>query len=368
MRMLMKLVLLTAAAVTFGILAGCDQAKDLTAPVGASGGGTLTQVTNGRVVYTAGYYLDGNGDPVSCYWSNNCRIDLPSGPSNTGAAHSIYLSGNTVYIGGYYNTGSDDIACYWADNRTSIRKVDLNRDGKRHSFVKSTYVYGGVVYSAGYYNDSSRNIPCYWIGTNKFDLGSDGVNDSQAYFIIVNLGTVFTAGSTDDGLLEKACYWSNQTRFMLDRSTNRNSAANALLVDSSGNIHTAGYFTDSNGKGQPCYWLNTNRTIIGGGLYNGQAKSIYLKNSNLYIAGFYSDSVNIPCYWIIKGGKTNKVDLPGLTGFPAQAYSLSIIDNQVYTSGWYRNSSTSIPCFWSGTDRTDLPGEGMTETTCLYVK
>lgn len=363
MRVLTKLLILTVSMTLYGISIGCNKIVDPLLPVNTS-----PPVINNHAVYTAGFYIS-NMNPVPCYWSNNCKIDLPCGGTiNIGTAHSIFVDGDTVYIGGYYKDKSKNTPCYWIDDRNTIEKKDLPMDNNNSGFVKSIFIYSNAVYSAGFYYDGNQNVPCYWAGTNKIDLEFDGSNSAQAYYITVCNGKVYTAGSSGDGSYTNACYWIGQKRHLLGTNNDFNSAVNSILVLSTNNILMAGCYSGADGKNIPCFWNNTKRIRIGGGLYNGQAKSLFMNNGNIYIAGYYFNTVAIPCYWEIGSNGTNKIDLPCPAGYEARAYSVYVCDNVIYTSGWYQNHSTNTPCYWMGLDRIDMPGEGIDETTCIYVK
>ena len=79
-------------------------------------------------VYIAGYYSDGNGKWVACYWKNGARIILPA-PSNSRSrfdgsrANAIAAAPDgTVYIiGSFYDDNDEQIPCYWKNGiRTDL--------------------------------------------------------------------------------------------------------------------------------------------------------------------------------------------------------------------------------------------------------
>ena len=75
----------------------------------------------------------------------------------------------------------------------------------------------------------------------------------------------------------------------------------------------------------------------------------------VYTAGSYNNGLRqIPCYW----AGTVRTDLAGDGTHSATAMCVYVSGGTVYTSGHYGDGSKQIPCFWTGTTRTDLPGDG----------
>jgi hypothetical protein len=77
----------------------------------------------------------------------------------------------------------------------------------------------------------------------------------------------------------------------------------------------------------------------------------------LPIAGYYNDGLkDIPCYW----NGTTRIDLAGDGVNDAYAFSPTVSSGgMVYAAGYYYDGLTDlqIPCYWAGTARTDL-GDG----------
>lgn len=82
--------------------------------------------------------------------------------------------------------------------------------------------------------------------------------------------------------------------------------------------------------------------------------AVYSFSITPYCAGYYINvSQTVPCYW----AGTKRVDLPGASPNSA-ARSIYVSQGTVYTAGWYEDGSQYVPCFWKGTVKTDLSGEG----------
>ncbi len=74
-------------------------------------------------------------------------------------------------------------------------------------------------------------------------------------------------------------------------------------------------------------------------------------------AGSYFDGAKwIPCYWT----GTIRTDLSGDGTNNALAFSPAVSSGgAVYTAGYYSDGTKNIPCYWSGSRRIDLPGDGV---------
>gem|GEM_PF-1489462 len=80
------------------------------------------------------------------------------------------------------------------------------------------------------------------------------------------------------------------------------------------------------------------------------ATSIFVSNGTVYTAGqYYSDGYNsLPCYWT----GTIRTNLPG--GIGAVANSIYVSGNTVYTAGRISGTGNDA-CYWTGTTQTYLP-------------
>jgi hypothetical protein len=39
----------------------------------------------------------------------------------------------------------------------------------------------------------------------------------------------------------------------------------------------------------------------------------------------------------------------------------------IYTAGYYENGTIYVPCYWTGTTRTDLPGDGTHSARAISI-
>ncbi|PKN95915.1 MAG: hypothetical protein CVU43_23415, partial [Chloroflexi bacterium HGW-Chloroflexi-5] len=106
--------------------------------------------------------------------------------------------------------------------------------------------------------------------------------------------------------------------------------------------------------------------ITGYGTVNG---SVTISNGSVTIAnliikaipafsGYYNNGTkDIPCFWT----GTTRTDLEGDIGATHSAYAYSPTVSSggtIYTAGSYYDGTKYIPCYWAGTTRIDLAGDG----------
>jgi hypothetical protein len=301
-------------------------------------------VTKDYVVYEAGSYMSTPGTSAPCYWIGAEQHTLPVATSS-GDAKSIFVSGTTIYVGGETAAG----ACYW-ENGTRT-----NLAGTGVTSVNSIVYSGGTIYSAGYYDS---RIPCYWMGaTRQPDLPTLSSASGQAYSICVNGSAVNVGGYVFDGTAGyyRPCYWSGSSGSSMARTdlltpTNGDSVVLAIAV-SGGAVYSAGYFTNGTTE-TPCYWIGTECYPLPAGTNGGRAKSISVSGGLVYTGGYYITgvddyfSLNIPCFWT---GST-RTDLQ-TTGYMGDMINSIQVSNGRFFFG---GSSNSLPCYWNGRNKTVL--------------
>jgi hypothetical protein len=186
-------------------------------------------VASDETVYTAGFYINDNGDYTACYWKTTDRVDL----TENSVANSIFISGTNVYVAGTCNT----IPCYWMGGI----KEELGSAGG----IVSIIVVDSTVYAAvKYCNPSEEFKSCYWKGNERFDLQNDLADLTGCFVSSIALlnQTVYTAGYI--GRLnmhnKTSCYWKDRVPTKLPNDGS-DSEAYSIVTDGS-LIYIAGYF------------------------------------------------------------------------------------------------------------------------------
>lgn len=304
-------------------------------------------------VYVAGLYTDTDTDiDVACYWKNGTKVDLGTGLPNDSIARSIYVVGSDVYAVGTYYDGSRDIASYWK-NTTMVDLVDL---GTGDSDANDIYVSdGGKVYIAGAYTSGADSIATLWTSaTTKVDLGSAGV-DSYAYTIYPNDGvTLYIAGTSDT----KPTYWTynTTTHAVVETVVSTDPGMAYGIAVSGSDIYLGGMLIS--GNPQAAYWKNGVIVELSSAPDFGQGMTIAVEGSDVYVTGTLSvggASSPLAVYW--KNGTPVNLSTLAATDLGTTT-GVVISEGDVYISGFYMDSVTSptyeIPAYWKNDTRVDL--------------
>ncbi len=97
--------------------------------------------------------------------------------------------------------------------------------------------------------------------------------------------------------------------------------------------------------------------VLAGGTALAQQNSQPSGNATdrvIYNAGWYlNGSLQIPCYW----AGTRRIDLAGDGVHDARARACAVSEGTVYSAGWWNDGARDTACYWAGTSRTDLTGD-----------
>ena len=177
----------------------------------------------------------------------------------------------------------------------------------------------GKLGTVGTYSNGSKTIACYWKGATKIDLPGDSGDFNPGHScqcnsaVMVNDTLYILQGNRWDGSKMVGCYWTV-------------TGGNAAVADLPG------------GAG----WTSSYNM----GTYATQET---LSQGLFYASGYWSDGINnTPCYWKIEGTSVTRTDLspPVATSHSSVAGHVWLEDNIVYSSGWYWNGTSSVPCYW----------------------
>lgn len=169
-------------------------------PVGSFGSSANSVYVSGKDVYVAGCSKERIGDQYSAVfqivklWKNGVAQNV-SDVNKDAYAHSIYVSGNDVYIVGYegYSTNSK-VAMLWKNGVAQSLSEQSNNE------AYSVYVSGNDVYVAGCVNRVAK----LWKNGVAQDL-TDGSKYGVAYSVFVSGSDVYVAGFDGD----IAMIWKN---------------------------------------------------------------------------------------------------------------------------------------------------------------
>lgn len=285
-------------------------------------------------VYVCGEERDGTRYNAS-YWKNGNRVSL-----GDGFANSIYVSGNDVYVCG-------NGASYWKNGNL----VTLgNGIGQTNSIAVSgndVYVVGEIDGHAVYWkNGNLMYLPentrsgdwaaIYPISSISSHANSIFISGSDIYIAggeeiarmispYPNLGHVFSTS---------AVYWKNGNEIYLIKGgygTSQADDAYSIFI-SAQDVYACGGLT-----GQ--YWKNGNPVLLG-----GSAKSIFVSDGDVYVAGTQPDgepyqTYNGTRYRIVAKYWKNGTAV-NLTDGTKNAYatSIAVSGNDVYVAGYEENT------------------------------
>lgn len=266
----------------------------------ALAGGTYAHsiYVSGNDVYVAG---ENNGGGLrAVYWKNGVPVMLTNG-TNAALANSIYVVGNDVYVGGYelYNNSANiAIAKYWKNGvAVSLTTGTNNISG----LVNSIYVAGTDVYAAGFTANTllGNQIATYWKNGVAVPLNDSTNSIATAQSIFVKGNDVYVAGNQKNQLgiggIPVAKYWKNGTSIVLTDGT-QHSGAYSIFVTGN-DVYASGYeYSSLTGYSIAKYWKNGTAVSLTDGTKFGNANSIFVIGGDVYVAGGEGDNFNAKCW------------------------------------------------------------------------
>lgn len=264
-------------------------------------------------LYAVGRDCDGHSSDN--YWRNENSVNLPnrgnSSPFYGSIIYDVFVDGSDLYFAGQRGNR----AAYWRNGVVTELTSDFTAK------ATSIYVTGKDIYVAGYSNARGAS---YWKNGEEFPLSNCNYTTS----IYVENGNVYVSGvGPTEHLTEVAKYWKNGDEIILERVTGDGAASVAndiYVVD--GVVYVAGKNgIDVYGWGECGYWKNNKWIPLTkrdneGKLNSAQVYSIFVKDSDVYVAGYelgYADSVGAK-YW--KNGKGH----PLSKDVTSKAYSIVV--------------------------------------------
>ncbi len=303
-------------------------------------------------VYVAGLYnVAATDQDVACYWKNGTKTDLGASLAHDSTAKGVYVSGADVYVVGMYDNGTRDVPCYWKN----AVKTDLVDSGAGDSDANSIYVNGANIYIAGSYTSGADNIATLWTSaTTKVDIGTAGV-DSYAYTIYPMDGVLYIGGTSGS----KPAYWTyNTTTHAVVETVISTDPGMAYGIAVSGSDIYLGGLTLGSGDPQAAYWKNGVIVELSSAPDFGQGMAIAVDGSDVYVTGTLSiggPSSPLAVYW--KNGVSTNLSTLAATDMGTTT-DVVVSEGDVYISGFYMDTITSptyeIPAYWKNDTRVDL--------------
>jgi hypothetical protein len=228
---------------------------------------------SGNDVFVAGWgsatNVSGNG--VAVLWKNGLIQNLTDG-SNNAYALSVFVSGSDVYVAGTeeHSVTHNTVAKIWKNG-----VVQNLTDGSTSAGASSVFVSEGNIYVAGYeVNSLGHFVATIWKNGVPQKL-TDSTNEGIAKSVFVSDGNVYVAGYDQTShMLWKNGVAQNYSATML----------NSIFVSGS-DVYVAGH-RDYEYIGYPELWKNGVAQNLGNSLTYGEANSVYVSNTGVFVAGW----------------------------------------------------------------------------------
>lgn len=251
-------------------------------------------------------YKAGRSGGNAVYWKNNTRVSLDASGFTYTVAKSIYVSGTDVYVVGYGQlpTSQSSFPVVWKNGVRSYLEV-VNGDNRRLGEATSVFVKGNDVYIVGFFREVVQNNsgpgPAkakLWKNGNSILLNTTALNSYATSVYVDAIDNVYISGFgqlSNQG--SRARYWKNGVEYLLSTVNNANNSiqsyANSIFVYGI-DVHVAGNDGIDNspqGNTTPSvirakYWKNGVETLLTNGTNPAMAKSIFVKNTKVYIVGW----------------------------------------------------------------------------------
>lgn len=339
---------------------------------------------NPKMMYIGGYEYNSSDKMVATYWKvdeqDNIETVSLSDGTNDARVEDVFVDGNgVVYSAGYFGVGSNINACYWKDDNGDITEIILDDFSIE---AKSIYVdENGIVYVAGMdFNTNYSLIACYWEDDNgtitKTEL-TDGTNDARATSITKKGSKLYISGlyNISDGSGDPV-YWVNDGTNITDNILTEGSETYSIFVDDNDIVYVAGRYSSTTSVA--CYWKDESGTDTKTDLHNtsdSEAFNVYVNAGIVYVGGGYNkDSILTACYWKDEGGTVSKTDMSNGTKYSKGRGMAVDNDGVVYLAGDYDDgSSTNIACYWKDdkgtiTEHSLTDGTNSAKAHSIYVK
>ena len=246
-------------------------------------------------------YVAGHNENVAILWKNGTPQNLTECyedyRKNRAVVNSVYVSGNDVYVVGYeevYDVSLDD----WCTLKKQVAKLWKNgvaqslADENKFTEAHSVFVSGNDVYVAGHeYNTGKRFVVLWKNGiAQKFTDGNSYLN---TYSVFVSGNDVYVTGY---GILFK-----NGIKQTLPTNDYFGNASSKSVYVSGKDVYVAGY--EGYTIYDPVLWKNgvlQNLNHSDGKNVSARAHSVFVSGSDVYVAGveYTFSSTPIALLWI----------------------------------------------------------------------
>lgn len=274
-------------------------------------------------IYISGSY-QGN---AKAWWKGTIQV-LPSADYYTFGT-SVHVTGGDVFVAGYdSHLVNPHRAVVWKNGVATALTNGLNE-----AAAFSVYVWDKNVYVAGYERDRTARVAMLWKNGVPEKL-SDGTRDATATSVCVRNGDVYVVGSESNGSGQVAILWKNgQAQPLSDSSSDMLMYAESVFLSGT-DVYVAGYgITPQNTRSRAIVWKNGIEQTLASKTFS-YAKSIFVLNDDLFVAGYEflaNDDSGTSKAVLWKNGEVQKLTSGDESG---QAQSVSVSGTDVYVVGF----------------------------------
>jgi hypothetical protein len=314
------------------------------------------------IIYLSGGYFEG-GAPRPCYWKitqDGYKFVKLESNYFEGVAFSIFVEGDTVYTCGFdEDSTGQHRACYWiGDKKYELESIGGAAESVAYQIVKK----GGILFTAG--GDDGETEATYWLNQDKGHLNL-GPNNSQAECIFIqqessSKHSIYIGGRYSN----LPCYWKDDKINYLDMGTSLGLTVRSIYVIGN-TVFSCGVENDATLPDHACFWENEKLTFLPGGV---EARSLFISEENIYIAGFNFTTNYEACYWKNK----KKIFLPDSyfgTGNDSFAFSIFVLNDNIYIAGYDDDGSGNNVAWYYINDEKEVFNTSLNAAaTAIFVK
>ncbi|HSF44551.1 MAG TPA: hypothetical protein VLA58_01030 [Chitinophagaceae bacterium] len=287
-------------------------------------------------------------------WKNGLEQILGNG-SDFNDPVSIFVSGEDVYVAGRgsaANHPGNGVVAVWKNG-----VVQNWTDGSNIAYASFVFVSGPDVYVAGSEAHPVTRKPVAKIWKNGVAQNlTDGSTFAGANSVFLSEGNIYVAGfevNSDGSYVAKI--WKNGVSQNLTDGSNGGFAKSIFVAD--GNVYVTGYDQTAH-----MLWKNGVTQVYSASMLN----SVFISGSDIYVAGHRDyDYIGYPALW--KNGVTQNLDNALNYG---EANSVFVLDTNVYVAGWTLDQGTSAGTakLWiNGSQRNLAPNSYTSAAAAVFV-
>ena len=318
-------------------------------------------------------YICGSDDQAA-YWKNGEKTMLHAMGADwsTSSAKSIFVANNKVYACGDIKYSQYNYAGLWVvdEGTGTITETQLTPD-KTSSLVYSVFVSGNDVYVSGYDNRAGYYPVCWKNNVPMaLNMGDRTGVFGFAYSVYVSGNDVYVAGTIQTPPVIEAVYWKNSDAPVVLSSSTGGQAGDPANNITANSIYVSGndVYACGNNETKPVYWKNGVAVQLPGAT---DAYSIFVYGNDVYVAGAVYGSFQAgyqAVYWK-NGVKIALDDINNLGRLVSYTSSIYVKNGDVYIAGYENGQSV----YWKNGELIHLPltspgTQSSNSATGIFVK